>query len=45
LAVSHLTGSLAELLYNEQPGDLATLAASDPIKFSLSVIAISAVRR
>lgn len=37
---SHLTSPLAEMLRNVQPSDLITMAASDPIKFSRSVIAI-----
>jgi predicted PurR-regulated permease PerM len=37
---SHLTSPLAEMLRNLQPGDLVTMAASDPIKFSRTVIAI-----
>jgi putative heme transporter len=37
---SHLTSPLAEMLRDLQPGDLVTMAAPDPIKFSRSVIAI-----
>ena len=37
---SHLTSPLAEMLRNVHPSDLVTMAASDPIKFTRTVIAI-----
>ena len=39
---SHLTSPLAELLRNVHPGDLVTMATSDPIEFSRRVVAIFA---
>ena len=39
---SHLTSPLAELLRNVRPGDLVTMATSDPIEFSRRVVAIFA---
>ena len=39
---SHLTSPLAELLRNVHPGDLVTMATSNPIEFSRRVVAIFA---
>jgi predicted PurR-regulated permease PerM len=39
---SHLTSPLAELLRHVHPGDLVTMATSDPIEFSRRVVAIFA---
>ena len=39
---SHLTSPLAELLRNVRPGDLVTMATSDPIEFSRRIVEILA---